>query len=118
MTYALAKIFARNIGTDKVFIYHNVICTGDNGFKDNSKRCYGLHRFGIEDPLILDIENFTSKYDEKLIKNIDELKYFDMPKEDFKSYKIFMIKFVFTKNLSEYFDKNRAWIKSLFKYQG
>ena len=29
-----------------------------------------------------------------------------------------MIKFVFTKNLSDYFDKNKDNIRSLFKYQG
>ena len=52
MTFALAYQFAKKIGTDKIYIYHNKYCADDKDFKDPSKRCYGLHKLGIKYPLI------------------------------------------------------------------
>lgn len=118
MTFALAYQFAKKIGTDKIYIYHNKYCADDNDFKDPSKRCYGLHKFGLKYPLIKDIGSFIAKYDKNQIKDIDELKYFDSPKQDFSQFKVFAVKFLFTKQLFDCFAQDRDKLKNLFKYKG
>lgn len=116
MTLALAYSFAQKIHGAKLLIFHNLKCKNENEFKDVTKRCFGLHRFGVHFPLIQDLGQFLQRYNKEQIKVIEEFKELDQPSEHFEKHKIFLIKLIFKKEVTSYFDKHNFAFKNMFVY--
>lgn len=117
MLLALAYNFAQKIGGAKLLVFHNLECKDENDFKDVSKRCFGLHKFGVRFPLIRNFEQFIQPYDKNQIKVIEDFKEFDQLNEHFQKFKVFLVKLIFKNQLSNYVDKHKNVLKNMFVYQ-
>lgn len=114
--YSHAYTFAKKIGAE-IFIKNNSNCNDTIDFKDVSKRCYGLHKFGINDPVVENLTSFAKKHNETPYI-IDTFKLLKQNKHFFKKSNIFMVQPIFhSKKIVKAFKSYKTEIKNLFKYQ-